>query len=78
MNNFNRLIFSLTIILINVVGYSQTEIKGTVYGDDGSELPFCNIREKGNSLNVVVSKVDGSFTINANDTLIFSFVGFKN
>ena len=80
MNNFNRLIFSLAIILINIVGYSQTEIKGTVYGDDGSGLPFCNIREKGNSLNVVVSKVDGSFTINAdnNDTLIFSFVGFKN
>ena len=80
MNNFNRLIFSLAIILTNIVGFSQTEIKGTVYGDDGSGLPFCNIREKGNSLNVVVSKVDGSFKINAdnNDTLIFSFVGFKN
>ena len=40
--------------LTNIVGFSQTEIKGTVYGDDGSGLPFCNIREKGNSLNVVV------------------------
>ena len=50
MNNFNRLIFSLTIILINVVGYSQTEIKGTVYGDDGSELPFCNFHAPTNIL----------------------------
>ena len=79
--SITKLVFSLIIFTsINFVGYSQMEIKGNVFGDDGSGLPFCNIREKGNSLNVVVSKIDGSFTINANknDTLIFSFVGFKN
>ena len=73
---------SLTILvffLFNVVGYSQTQIKGIIYEKDGSTLPFCNVRVKGDNQNVVVSEIDGSFKISTktSDTLIFSFIGYK-
>jgi TonB-linked SusC/RagA family outer membrane protein len=84
MNYFQKCIIKLAlsllvIILFDVVGYSQTQVKGVVSAEDGSSLPFCNIRAKANSLNVVVTDIDGSFKINTekNDTLIFSFVGYK-
>jgi TonB-dependent SusC/RagA subfamily outer membrane receptor len=84
MNYFQKCIIKLAlsllvIILFDVVGYSQTQVKGVVSAEDGSSLPFCNIRAKANSLNVVVTDIDGSFKINTekNDTLIFSFMGYK-
>ena len=76
-----RKIITLIAFLISCIGIdAQTKINGVVNADDGSSLPFCNVRVKSNNTNVVVTDLDGYFNIEAKktDTLVFSFVGFQN
>ncbi|GIR58101.1 MAG: hypothetical protein CM15mP65_06820 [Crocinitomicaceae bacterium] len=76
-----RKIITLIAFLISCIGIdAQTKISGVVNADDGSSLPFCNVRVKSNNTNVVVTDLDGYFNIEAKktDTLVFSFVGFQN
>ena len=76
-----RNIITLIAFLISCIGIdAQTKISGVVNADDGSSLPFCNVRVKSNNTNVVVTDLDGYFNIEAKktDTLVFSFVGFQN
>ncbi len=72
----------LTIILIGLltnICFAQQTITGTVKDSDGSLLPGVNIIKKGTS-DGVTSDFNGeySITVDATDTLIFSYVGFSS
>lgn len=59
------------------LGYSQTEIKGTVTDGEGMPLAGANIVEKG-TVNGTTTDFDGNYTIKVteNAILIFSYIGF--
>ena len=64
-----RKIITLIAFLISCIGIdAQTKISGVVNADDGSSLPFCNVRVKSNNTNVVVTDLDGYFNIEAKKT----------
>ncbi|KGO86236.1 TonB-dependent receptor [Flavobacterium rivuli WB 3.3-2 = DSM 21788] len=69
------------ILLLSVSGlHAQGTITGTVTsGTDNSTLPMANVVVKGSS-NGVSTDLDGKFSIkaNANDVLVFSYIGFTN
>ena len=69
------------VLLLSVSGlYAQGTITGTVTsGADGSTLPMANVVVKGGA-NGVSTDLDGNYSIkaNANDVLVFSYIGFAN
>lgn len=71
----------LTVLLLcaATTAFAQQTVKGKVTSaDDGSAIPGVNVLEKGTA-NGTVTDGDGNFTfsVGANATLVFSFVGFK-
>jgi TonB-linked SusC/RagA family outer membrane protein len=56
-------------------------IKGIVADVNGEPLPGVNVFEKGNSINGVITGIDGNYNINVSSaecTLIFSYIGFQS
>ena len=78
MKHFYLLLF----ILINLswTSYSQQGISGVVTDPDGLPLGGVNISLKNSNQIGAVTDIDGNFLIKAaqNDTLIFSYIGFKS
>ncbi|WP_281986139.1 TonB-dependent receptor [Aquimarina aggregata] len=74
MKNLTLILFSL----FTSVSFCQQIVTGTVTDESGAPLPFVNIIEKGTSTGTT-SDEQGNYTIavDANATLIFSFVGFE-
>ena len=77
MKHFYLLLF--VFINLSWTGYSQQEISGVVTDPDGLPLGGVNISVKNSNQVGAVTDIDGNFLINAvqNDTLIFSYIGFK-
>lgn len=72
-------IYTFVLCLVSFISYTQqTNISGTVTDKNGAPLPGVTIKIKDSSIGVV-SDFDGNFNItaNSNDTLIFSFIGFR-
>ena len=70
----------LFLLLLSVAFASaQTNVTGTVKGDDGFGIPTVNVVEKGTS-NGTTTDFDGNFSIQAKkgDTLVFSFIGYNS
>ena len=76
----NLLLF-LSLLLLHVAALSQSiSVKGKVISEeDGSPIPGVTVKVKGSSSGVTTSK-DGNYaiTVNAGQTLIFSFIGTVN
>ncbi len=74
MKNLTLILFSL----FTSISFCQQIVTGTVTDESGAPLPFVNIIEKGTSTGTT-SDEQGNYTIavDANATLIFSFVGFE-
>jgi len=75
--------FLILTILISAINYAQSNIKGKVIdAETKSELPYANIGIQGTSIGTVSDK-NGNFNLNlkknlsSNDTLQFSFIGYK-
>ena len=67
-----------TLVFNNEVSAQQRQISGTIIsGEDNEPLPGVNVIVKGTTRGAI-SDLDGRFTIqaDANETLVFSFVGF--
>tara|TARA_R110002096_G_scaffold433400_1_gene652062 strand:+ start:140 stop:2830 length:2691 start_codon:yes stop_codon:yes gene_type:complete len=76
MKNF----FTLTLCIFSVVfSFSQHDVSGTITDISGVPLAGVNVLEKGTTKGVV-SDFDGNFTISvdANSTLVFSYVGYNS
>jgi len=69
----------LYLLLLSVAFASaQTNLSGTVKGDDGFGIPTVNVVEKGTS-NGTTTDFDGNYTltVSSNATIIFSYVGYE-
>ncbi|MFQ3240019.1 MAG: iron complex outermembrane receptor protein [Olleya marilimosa] len=69
----------LFLLLLSVAFASaQTNVTGTVTGDDGFGIPTVNVVEKGTS-NGTTTDFDGNYSLNvsSNATLVFSYVGYE-
>ncbi|WP_430816750.1 SusC/RagA family TonB-linked outer membrane protein [Carboxylicivirga sp. RSCT41] len=56
-------------------------IKGNVTDVAGDPLPGVNVFEKGNSINGVITNIDGSYEISVSSsesTIVYSFIGFES
>jgi len=71
----------LLFLLLLSVGFAsaQTNVTGTVKGDDGFGIPTVNVVEKGTS-NGTTTDFDGNYSLNvsSNATLVFSYVGYES
>ncbi len=71
----------ITLILISLftsLGFSQQTITGTITDSQGTPLPYVNILEKGSSKGTTTDDQGNySIEVDANATLIYSFVGFQ-
>ncbi len=79
--NKQQFMKKITLILFGLftsICFSQQIVTGTVTDSSGAPLPFVNILEKGSEKGTT-SDDQGNYTIavDANATLIFSFVGFE-
>ena len=76
----NKLMLFGMLIMFSVSSFAQKTINGKVLDFDNNDpLPGVNIRVKGSDKGIS-SDFDGNFSLNnlnENDTLVFSFVGFK-
>ncbi len=69
---------TLLLLLVCGISYSQITVTGTVKDPSGMPLSFVNVVEKGTT-NGTTTSMDGEFIIevDANTTLVFSYVGFN-
>ena len=70
----------LFLLLLSVAFASaQTNVTGTVKGDDGFGIPTVNVVEKGTS-NGTTTDFDGNYSlsVSSNSTLVFSYVGYES
>lgn len=79
MHMKNRITLILVMSLFGLVGYGQNSIKGTVTScEDQMPLPGVSVLIKGTTTGTITD-VDGNFSIaaDANDFIVFSFVGYQ-
>ena len=78
--NLFKTVFSLIFICFATGMNAQFVVSGTVKdANDGTEIPGATIIEKG-TINGTITDIDGSYTLTVsseNDTLIFSYIGYK-
>lgn len=81
MKNTGRYLLALSAgMLLFSQAYAQSlTVKGTVKEKNGEGIISANISVKGTTVGTITD-MEGNFTINANvgDTLIFSYIGFKD
>ena len=72
-------LFSLLVLTVGYLGFSQNSISGVVSDADGLPLPGATVVVEGTSIGVT-SDFDGNYSINASegDVLIFSYVGYDS
>jgi len=72
--------FSIIFLLISILSYSQTQIKGVVKNRKGEPIFAANVFLKSKPENGTTTNFDGEFTLrinDKNDTLIVSFIGYE-
>ncbi|WP_282085823.1 TonB-dependent receptor [Aquimarina algiphila] len=74
MKKFTLILFGL----LTSLGFSQQIVTGTVTDTQGIPLPYVNIIEKGSSKGTTTDDQGNySIAVDANATLVYSFVGFQ-
>ncbi|MBI9063583.1 MAG: SusC/RagA family TonB-linked outer membrane protein [Marinilabiliaceae bacterium] len=82
-----RIVDNVILILSPPEGSTKTgnqqeiRVTGKVIDVNGDVIPGVNVYEKGNSINGVITGIDGTYTItmdNPEDVIVFSFIGFND
>lgn len=80
MRNFTQLLFSVSMLLIGMAGWSQNRITGIVTDETNLPMPAATIMVSGTS-DVATSEEDGTFSLQTSAVsgdLVVSFMGYQS
>jgi hypothetical protein len=80
IRSFRRILFTLLLLFISIVSFSQTLVKGKVIdANSGDPIPFANIIFKGTTIGTTTD-FDGNYSLRSTvpvDSIIASYLGYK-